>query len=280
MQPVSASELRPAFSYSEGFLQKTSGTLKKFFSFKFPIAALVIASFALTSCGPALTKKKDESAIHYRMGIVHFNDRNYTDALQELLVAIDLYPDDPTYHKDLGLTYFAKGMNNEAIKELQKAISLDPKYADARVSLSAVYLVERRYDEAIAECREALKNIFYRTPEFAYFNMGMAHLRKSDYKNSIESFRKAVDLSPNYAMAYYNMGSAFEKIKNTKDAVDSYEKAVKSFPGYLDAQYSLGAACLKVKDKACAMKAFEKVIELAPESDKAISAKDYINLIK
>lgn len=244
------------------------------------VALLVLAAFALASCGPSLAKRKEESGIHYKMGVVHLNDKNITDALKELTAAVEIYDKDPSYHNALGLAYFARGMNVDAMKHLKTAVDLDPKFSEAHVNLAAVYSVERRWDDVIAESQEAVKNIFYKTPELAYFNMGWAYYNKADYKIAVESFKKAVQFNPDYAQAHYNLGLTLDKLGDVKGSVESYEKAIKFQANYPDAYYAIGLAYVKLKDKSAAMKAFQKVIELSGQGDLASAAKDYINLIK
>lgn len=233
----------------------------------------------LTACGPTLAQKKDEAAIHYRLGVVHLNERKLADALKELTQAVEIYPDDPSYYDALGLAYLAKGMNKEALAYMDKALAIDRDYSEAHVNKSAVYIVEQRWPEAIESSRAALKNIFYRTPEFAWFNMGWSYYNMGDYQKAVESYSKAVGANPSYARAWYSMGLAYEKLGKTKEAVQSYEKAVTAVPGYIDAWFNMGMALVKAKDKPAAIKAFEKVIEIAPSSEKAQSAKEYIGLI-
>lgn len=244
-------------------------------------ALLIVSLLAgVTACGPSLAKKKDESAIHYRLGVVHLNERNLADALKELTKAVEMYPDDPSYHNALGLAYFAKGMNKEALASMDRAISIDRDYSEARVNKSAVYIVEKRWVEAIDEAKAALKNIFYRTPEYAWYNMGWSYYNIGDMEKSIESYSKATGANASYAQAWYGMGLAYEKTNRTKEAVAAYERAVVAFPGYVDAYFNMGMALVRAKDKPGAMKAFEKVIEIAPTSEKAQSAREYIGLIK
>ncbi len=232
------------------------------------------------SCGPSLKQKKDEAAIHFKMGVVHFNDANYSDALKELTTAIEIYPDDPSYHNALGLAYFARGLNQDAIKHMQAAINLDINYSEAHVNLSAVYLVEKDWDKAITEAKEALKNVFYKTPHFAYYNLAAGYLNKGEYAKAVEGYGNAVKIHPNYAMAHYEMGVAYERMNNTKAAVEAYEQAVRSAPAYIEAYYGLGVALSKLKNNAAAKKAFDKVISLAPDSDIAKSAREYIELFR
>ncbi len=242
------------------------------------LAATLI--FGLSACGPSLAKRKDQADIHYRLGEVHLRDRNLADALKELTKAIELYPDNAGYHNALGLAYFMKGMYPEAHKSYDRAVSIDPKLSDAYLNKSALYITERKWDGAIKSAQEATKNIFYRTPEYAYYNIGVAYYNKEDYASSIDNLRRAVKANYNYAPAHYQMGIVLEKTDKLKEAVESYKAAVVVSPSYLDAYFSLGMALAKSKDKAGAQKAFEKVIEIAPASDKGQSAREYIKLIK
>ncbi len=239
-----------------------------------------LAFLVLAGCGASVEKIKEEAAIHYRMGVVHLNDGKFTDALEELTTAVDLYRKEPSYYNALGLAYFAKGMNRDAKGNMEKAIRLNPGFSEAHVNLAAVYLVEHDWDMAISESKEALKNIFYRTPELAYFNIGLGYHNKGEYEVAFENFGKAVEHNPNYSLAYYNMGITLGEMNRFKASIVAYEKAIKFSPGYIDAHFSMGQALVKNKEKRRALKAFKKVIEIAPESAQARSAREYIDLIR
>lgn len=246
----------------------------------FGTLVMVALVAGLSACGPSVAQRKDQSEIHYRLGAVHLNDRNLADALNELTKAIEIYPDDPTYHDALGLAYLAKGMHKEALASMDRAISIDRDYSEARVNKAAVYMDQQRWAEAIGESKAALKNIFYRTPEYAWFNMGWSYYNLGEMEKAVESYSNAVKAKQSYAQAWYSMGLAYEKMNRTRDAVASYEKAIAAFPGYIDAYFNMGMALVKAKDKPGAVKALEKVIEIAPSSEKAQSAREYIGLIK
>ncbi len=246
---------------------------------KTAIVLLALVFFAV-SCAAPLAKRKEDSDVHYQLGKVHLNDRNYSEALKEFTTAIEKYPDEPSYHNGLGLAYFARSMNKEAIEQFKEAVRLDSKFSDGYLHLSAVYLSEKRWDDAIAAADSAVKNIFYRTPELAHLNRGLAFYNKGDYRNAFESFKKAVELNANFTPAYYNMGLTLDKLNSLSEAVEAFGFAVKLDDAYVDAHFNMGLAYIKLKNKAAALKEFEKVITLAPQTERAQSAKDYINLLK
>ena len=239
---------------------------------------LFVAIF--TGCAASNKNLKEDADIHYRLGIVHFNGGNIPDALKELTAAVEIYHDDAAFHNALGLAYFAKGMNDDAIKHLKEAAKINEKFSDAHTNLSAVYLEKKEWDLAIAETRVAVDDIFYATPEFAYFNMGRAFYEKADYIKAEESYKKAIEVNPKYALAYYNLGLTYMKMNKDKGAADMFGLAIKNVPNYVDAHYNLGLVLVKLKDKKGALNAFQEVIKLAPDSGMAMSAKGYMDLLK
>ena len=246
----------------------------------FASLSLVFMVFAAYGCGATLEHKKDESNIYYRMGVVHLGEKNYSDALRDLTKAIELYPEEPTYHNALGLAYLYKDMNREAIIEMKKAIELDSKFTESHVNLSAIYLADKNWDGALAESTEAINDIFYKTPELAYLNMGQAYFGKGQYSAAVESYKKAVGIRQNYPLAWYLLGQTYDRMDRLKDAKDAYEEALKHAPEYIDAYFGLGMTFVKLRDSKGAAKAFGKVVELAPDTEKARSAREYMKLMK
>ena len=253
-------------------------TMLRFLRCKVLLAACIILLVTVfTGCAASNKSRKEDADIHYRLGIVHYNGGNITDALKELTAAVETYHDNAEFHNALGLAYFAKGMNDDAIKHLKEAAKINEKFSDAHTNLSAVYLEKKEWDLAIAETRIAIADIFYATPEFAYFNMGRAFYEKADYIKAEESYKKAI---PKYAFAYYNLGLTYMKMNRDKGAADMFGLVIKNVPNYADAHYNLGLVLVKLKDKKGALNAFQEVIKLAPDSGMAMSAKGYMELLK
>lgn len=235
---------------------------------------------AFYGCAASNTSRKEDAAIHYRVGIVHLNDGNIPEALKELTAAVETYHNDATFHNALGLAYFAKGMNEDAAKHLKEAIKINRNFSDAHTNLSAVYLEKKDWDAAISEAKLAIADVFYTTPEFAWFNMGRAYYEKADYIKAEESYKKTIESNPRYLAAYNNLGLTYMKMNKDKEAADILGLAIKNMPNYADAQYNLGLALIKLKNKTGALNAFQEVIKLAPDSEMAKSAKGYIELLK
>ncbi|MFQ5428601.1 MAG: tetratricopeptide repeat protein [Thermodesulfobacteriota bacterium] len=246
--------------------------------------SLVLLAFLLIVSGCAHQKKmdklKESSYVHYRLGNEYYKSGNIADALKEFTRAITIYPEEPSYYLMLGFAYSARDLDTEAMEQMQKAVTLDPMFSEGHIGLASLYKKKNDWDGVIKECGLALKNIYYKTPETAYFNMGLAYYNKGDYKSSVEHLEKAVAMKPGMAVAYYNKGLALERLHRADDAVATYRKALELRVEYMEPYYRLGVVLVKQGEKKEALQAFEKVVELAPGSSRANSARDYLELLK
>lgn len=225
-------------------------------------------------------KRKDNSNIHYRLGNEYYRTGNIADALKEFTKAISIYPEEPSYHLMLGFAYSSRDLDKEAEEEMAKAVTLNPMFSEGHIGLASLYKKKGDWDGVISECRLALKNIYYKTPETAYFNMGLAYYNKGDYGLSVESFKKAVSMKAGMVVSYYNMGLSYERLKKTDKALDSYRRALSYQVEYVAPYFRLGVVLVKEGEKDEALQAFKKVVELAPGSVMARSAREYMDLLQ
>ncbi|MEE9614677.1 MAG: tetratricopeptide repeat protein [Thermodesulfobacteriota bacterium] len=244
-------------------------------------AVLFILVVATVSCAPTMrVDKKKDAGVHYDLGVIHLSERRFPDALKELTAAVEIDPSEPTHHNALGLAYFGKKMYSEAILSFEKAVALDGKFMEAHMNLGAAYTEIKEWDRAITEFHVVRDDIFYKTPELAHNNIGWALYNKREYKAAVRSYRKAVELNPEYSMAYNNMGMAYDKMEKYDEAEEALAIAVKISPLFVEAHYNHGLALIHKKDNKGARRAFQAVVNLAPQSDMGRSAKEYINLLK
>ena len=91
------------------------------------------------------------------------------------------------------------------------------------------------------------------TPAFAnnvteaklYYNKGIDFYKIGQYDKSMEAFRKAIDLDPEYIDAYYNLGSILEYLEQDEAALTVFKQIVIRKPNDYDAVYK--AANLSTK---------------------------------
>jgi len=116
----------------------------------------------------------------------------------------------------------------------------------------------KKWDLALESFNAAANNILYRTPHFAYNNMGLVYYNKGDYQNAIGSYKKALELAPDYSPCYENLARAYEAIE--------YD------PGYPASHFNLAKLYLKLNRAKEADRELKLTIEIDPKGRYGVEA--------
>ena len=105
--------------------------------------------------------------------------------------------------------------------------------------------------------------------------MGIVYSQLETWEDALTSFKKAVELKPDYAAAYLGLGIAYTMLGRNSDAVEICRKAIRIKPGYAQAHYALGLNYLMLGDRASALE--EHSILETLDRDLATELIDLIN---
>ncbi len=89
------------------------------------------------------------------LGMLLFQQKNYTAAVQHLEKAIALGLEDAHLHNFLGICYDRTSRTSKAVREYQRALALDPKLAQAHLNLAYAYQLLGQPKAALAEYKTA-----------------------------------------------------------------------------------------------------------------------------
>lgn len=112
----------------------------------------------------------------------------------------------------------------------------------------------------------------------AHNNLGDVYGRLGNQLASIEEFKKAIQLKPNYADAYHNLGNAYRTAGGKEEAIKSYQTALSINP-YIWQSYVNIAAILIEEDKVDkAIEIVNQGIETNPQNENLINTLGIIYL--
>jgi type IV pilus assembly protein PilF len=259
------------------------------------LVALLIASGTLAGCGPAATRvDPDASQKRYLLGADYFNKGLVEPAMEELLKAVELDPNNPDAHNLLGLVWLRKGAEAEELstrnqcltgealtlekqeadtqfkkaeEQLRKAIALKADFSEARNNLAVVMIHFGRYDEAVQLEEKALSNIVYREPYAAEGNLGQAYLEKHDFVRAAKALRQALFEQPKFCVGRYRLAKVYYEQQDWDHAAEEIEQVTNDKACPIQEAYHLaGMVALRREDRDKASRMFSRCIDLAPRS--------------
>jgi tetratricopeptide (TPR) repeat protein/TolB-like protein len=202
-------------------------------------------------------------AAQYALGMVHQNLGNRWKAAAQFRASAQL---DPTYaepYKALGDLYLTapRRLFEEAIKAYAKAIDLRPFYADAHVGLGDALAAKGEVDPAVAAYQRGVEH----NPMNAKVHVSLGKLyyaEKGLYYESVNAYKKAIDLDPTYLDARMGLAEVYEDKGLYQEAIDEYRKVVDADAKNTGALYNLAIVYEKVDPKE-SIALWERYIGLA-----------------
>ena len=161
------------------------------------------------------------------------------------------------------IDHYNKAQLQQALQQADFLIQKFPKSALLYNILGAVLKGLGQLDSSV----EAYKKALAIKPDYAeaYNNMGVSLRERGTLEEALEAHKKALDIQPDYADAYYNMGNAIKEQGRLKEAIDAYKKALDIQPDYADAYNNIGNA-LKDQGKLDeAIQAFNNALATKPD---------------
>ncbi|HEX9020924.1 MAG TPA: tetratricopeptide repeat protein [Nitrospirota bacterium] len=241
----------------------------------------LLALLALTGCAttgvPADTQKLAEG--YYDKGLSYLQEKNYELASVEFNRSIQTDSDYRQAYFGLGTISAEQGKLDDAIKYFKEAIDRDSRYSEAYNALGAVYARQRDWKDALKCFRKALDNKLYATPHIPNLNIGLVYMEMKDYNRAVEAFRESKRFV-NQDMTNFQLGRALFEAGRIKESVVEFREGVGQAPQNAAMRYSLAVALLKDGSKKSALAEFKKAAELAPKSEIARKANDYIKTLR
>lgn len=229
------------------------------------------------------------------LGADYFGKGLIAPALEELLKAIELNPDNADAQHLLGLVFLRKGADAEGLAtrtsclkgdelKLEKAerdeqfkkaeerfklaVKIRPDFSEALNSLAVVSLHFDRFDEAIKYAQQALANITYREAFMAEGNLALAYLNKREYARAAKELRQALFVEPRFCVGRYRLARVYFEQKEYDRAKEELDKVTndKACGMIQEAFHLAGMVALHQQDRETAHAMFERCVQIGDRS--------------
>ena len=245
------------------------------------ISILIMCSILFAGCAEnRVVAQKEKARAMEDMGITFVRQGKLRSGLEQFLKAVELDPENPDIHHGIALVYRDLGEYQLSLQHFKKALFLKPQFSEAENNLGTLYLLMKKWDLAIECFQKAVKDILYKTPEFAYNNMGFAYYNKGEYKKAINYYHMALKSSPSFASCYTNLGLAYEAIKRWDEAIEAYKKSIHYMPHNPTPYFRLGKLYYELNRRDEAKETLKQFLSLSPEGPGANEAKEILGKIE
>jgi tetratricopeptide (TPR) repeat protein len=138
-----------------------------------------------------------ESDVYVDRGILAYDNKQYSEALQAFQEALRLNPENVNALYYAGLTYMAVEEYAPAQAALEQALKLAPTDVDVAFQLGVAYFLQQQYDKA----EPLLRQVYARQPQhqnLGYY-LGFIEYRKQNYREALGFLRANVPSDDNFA---------------------------------------------------------------------------------
>jgi tetratricopeptide (TPR) repeat protein len=201
------------------------------------------AELALREALRSTLSDKQNSALHFALGIMLRQQEQWDDAYDELAEATRLIPDFSDNHAAIAYLFYRIDDGPNAIAEARTALSIDPQNAEAYQYLGLGLYSIGQYQPAVHAYEESLAHASQENdPDNAdtYYDMGIALHAAGNLPQAIAAYDHAIHLRPAFWEAHSNLGLILHEEGDLQRAVAEYSEAKRIAPGEPSIRNNLG----------------------------------------
>ncbi len=153
-------------------------------------------------------------------------------------------------HNNMGTAYLSKERLKEARKSFEVSSALSPSSTDPYINMGHIDARNKEWDKAKLKYDLALKLGANRSQVF--FNSGLMRLKLNKPAEALPFLLEAIKSKNHRPLYHQELGNAFRMLKQYDSALKSYRKVLELEPNYVEAQNNIGVIFwnLKILDKA------------------------------
>jgi adenylate cyclase len=146
----------------------------------------------------------------------------------------------------LAVIYLVKRQHEKTIAQAEHAITLNPNSAHNNSILAGALGCGGRWEEGIGYAEKSIR-LAPIAPAYYFWILGRAYFMTGQYDKSIETFKKAVHVNPDYLIAHAFLAACYSSLDHQTEAAAEAEEVLRINPKFTLESY---AKTLPYKNKA------------------------------
>ncbi|MFC1824231.1 adenylate/guanylate cyclase domain-containing protein [Thermodesulfobacteriota bacterium] len=173
-----------------------------------------------------------------KLGETYLNDWAYgwsndsrllDEALNLAKRAMDLDDTLPDAHCVLGSVYLWRREHQKAIAEVERAITLEPNNADWLATMGGTLNWAGNPDKAIGLIEKAIR-LNPKHPDYYLWDLGHSFFLMEKYDEAISSFKRALNVNPNYHPSNFYLAASYSEIGQKEEARTQVTELLSKWP--------------------------------------------------
>lgn len=203
-------------------------------------------------------------------------------ALEQLLKARDLDPENALFLNHLGLAYFFIAEYEQAIIALKDAVSKNPTYSEAHNNLGRVYIEIRDFNQARKHLSLAAQDLTYASKDKVWLNLGLSYFFEGLHQKSQNYFIKSISFNRDNCLAYNYYGRSLLEAEQFQKASKALDQAIYHCrkKGFDEPHYYGAIALYRLGYTAKALARLQEGRKLFPQSENKLKMDEMINLLR
>ncbi len=208
------------------------------------------------------------------LGRAYIFSERFNEAIPVLTTAASEMKTNATNYYYIGYAQHKLGRGDLATAALNQALTIDPKDVDSLALLGDIYLAQLRQNPAMA--RQAIsvgeRLLAVKDDERGWGLLGQSYLVDKQFARAAPLLDKFARAHPDSSAAWFSLGIAQSRSSQWKPAADALEQAVKLAANNMGALLELGYVYESDKQPDKALAAYQKAYETSGRKDETARA--------
>lgn len=220
------------------------------------------------------TQQKVVTTARAALGRCYIFTNRFSDAIPVLTTAAAEMKTNATNYYYIGFAQNKLGHSDQAVAALNQSLTIDPKDADSLTLLADIYFSQVRQNPAMAKqvITVGERLIAVRDDERAWGLLGQAYLIDKQYAKAAPLLDRFARAHVESGGAWYNLGVALSRSSQWKPAAEALEKTIKLAPTNTAALLEIGYVYESDKQYDKALAAYQRVYEASGQRDETARA--------
>jgi adenylate cyclase len=180
-----------------------------------------------------------------RFGWSESPTKSYQMAFELAQKALAMDDLDDGAHTLLSGLYLVKRQYDKALAEAERAVALNPNAADAYMFLAGIVGCSGRWEESVLYAKKSIR-LSPRPEPYYYWVLGRAYFMTGQYDESIATWKKALQISPDFLSAHAFLAACYSSMGRDAEATAAAREVLNINPKFSIESY---AKTLPYKDK-------------------------------